>query len=252
MNRRASLSAAAVVLGLILVLVAVTQLHHDRATPTDFAVPPPTHPATSTPATFTPATSTPAARTKQPTHTVAPSHSTRPTDTAAPLNSATPSPTVAPTYADPSGAAPAVPVSLSLPSLDVRATVRQVVTTDGVLGVPDNIDDVGWWTGSVRPGSAAGSTVIDGHVDSAVTGTGALFHLAQLQAGDPVTLTDSAGVLRHYRVYQRQVFVKHDGLPADLFSTTGTPRLVMITCGGPFDSATRNYLDNIVVFAAPV
>lgn len=90
------------------------------------------------------------------------------------------------------------------------------------------------------------------HVDSAVTGTGALFHLAQLQAGDPVTITDAAGVLRRYRVYQRQVLIKQGGLPADLFTTTGAPRLVMITCGGPFDRATSSYLDNVVVFAAPV
>ncbi len=123
---------------------------------------------------------------------------------------------------------------------------------NGVLGVPENIAEVGWWTGSVRPGSAAGSTVIDGHVDSAVIGTGALFHLAQLQAGDPVTISDAAGVLRRYRVYRRQVLIKHGGLPADLFTTTGAPRLVMITCGGPFDRATRSYLDNVVVFAAPV
>jgi len=26
---------------------------------------------------------------------------------------------------------------------------------------------------------------------------------------------------------------------------------VLITCGGPFDSATGNYLDNIVAFARP-
>ena len=217
MTRRTVFSAAAMVLGLVLVVVAVTQLHHDRRTPANFAVPAPSATATR---------SVPAS-----------SRSAKPTPARTPARTAP---------------APAVPVTLALPSLAVQATVRQVVTTNGVLGVPDNIADVGWWTGSVRPGSAAGSTVIDGHVDSAVTGTGALFHLAQLQAGDPVTLTDAAGVLRHYRVYQRQVFVKHDGLPADLFTTTGAPRLVMITCGGPFDRATRNYLDNIVVFAAPV
>lgn len=211
-RRRTAFSAAAVAVGFVLVIVAFTQLHHDRRTPANFAVPAPTVSHSATP------------RVSSPT----PASSAKPT------------------------AAPPAPVTLSLPALNVRATVRQVVTTNGVLGVPDNIADVGWWTGGARPGSTAGSTVIDGHVDSAVTGTGTLFHLSQLQAGDPVTITDAAGVLRHYRVYQRQVFLKHDGLPADLFTTAGTPRLVMITCGGPFDRATRNYLDNVVVFAAPV
>ena len=218
------LSMAAMVLGLSLVTLAITELHHDRRTPTNFAVP--VH--------FSSALALPG----MPTHAAAQAHSAMATRS---VPSVTPTPTE-----------PAVPATLSLPSLQVQATVRQVVTTNGVLGVPDNIADVGWWTGSVRPGSAAGSTVIDGHVDAAVTGTGALFHLAQLQAGDPVTVTDAAGVRWHYRVYQRHVYVKHNGLPADLFTTIGAPRLIMITCGGPFDRATRSYLDNIVVFASPV
>jgi hypothetical protein len=29
-------------------------------------------------------------------------------------------------------------------------------------------------------------------------------------------------------------------------------RLVLVTCGGPFDASTGNYLDNIVAFAVPV
>jgi hypothetical protein len=47
------------------------------------------------------------------------------------------------------------------------------------------------------------------------------------------------------------VYVKADGLPPELFSAGGAPRLVLITCGGPFDPTTGSYLDNIVVFAAP-
>ena len=43
---------------------------------------------------------------------------------------------------------------------------------------------------------------------------------------------------------------KHQGLPAALFSTTAPARLVLVTCGGPFNAAARSYQDNIVVFAA--
>jgi Sortase domain len=160
--------------------------------------------------------------------------------------------------AAPSSPKPAVPVMgagppgwLVLPTLGVRAHIRNVVTTDGVLGVPDNPAEVGWWTGSVPAGSSTGSTVIDGHVDSAVTGTGALFHLTDLAAGDPISVTTATGLVVRYRVTGRRVYVKHQGLPADLFATSGPPRLVLITCGGPFDSTTRNYQDNIVIFATP-
>jgi hypothetical protein len=39
-------------------------------------------------------------------------------------------------------------------------------------------------------------------------------------------------------------------VPAALFTGTG-PRLVIMTCGGPFDSATHHYDDNVVVYASP-
>lgn len=32
----------------------------------------------------------------------------------------------------------------------------------------------------------------------------------------------------------------------------GSPRLTLITCGGPFDAEARHYRDNIVVTAVPV
>jgi len=147
------------------------------------------------------------------------------------------------------GAGP--PVRLDVPTLGVRAHVQDVVTTDGVLGVPDNPAEVGWWTGSAPAGSSAGSTVIDGHVDSALTGPGALFHLTDLAAGDPISVTTATGLVVRYRVTGRRVFDKHQGLPADLFVTTGPPRLVLITCGGPFDSTARSYQDNIVIFGTP-
>jgi hypothetical protein len=143
------------------------------------------------------------------------------------------------------------PVKLSLPTVNVRAEILPVVTTDGALGVPTDPSDVGWWTGSVRPGSAAGSVVLDGHVDSAVLGVGVLSHLSQLKANDLVTVQTADGVSHAYRVYSRQSFVKHEGLPAGLFAATGPARLVLITCGGSFDQTTRSYEDNIVVFAVP-
>jgi hypothetical protein len=40
-------------------------------------------------------------------------------------------------------------------------------------------------------------------------------------------------------------------LPPSLFDTAGPPRLALVTCGGPFDSATGHYLDNIIVWAVP-
>jgi len=99
--------------------------------------------------------------------------------------------------------------------------------------------------GDTPPGSPTGSTVIDGHIDSAAAGAGALFHLAQLNPGQPITITTTTGVVITYRVQARRVYPKAEGLPADLFAQTGPARLVLISCGGTFDTTNRSYDDNL-------
>jgi len=94
--------------------------------------------------------------------------------------------------------------------------------------------------------------VIDGHVDSARSGPGALFHLADLNAGDPVTITTEQASTIGYRVTERHIYRKTGGLPAQLLPHTGPPRLVLITCAGPFDDTERSYEGNIAVFAIPI
>jgi hypothetical protein len=153
--------------------------------------------------------------------------------------------------ATPARGLPAAPALLTIPALQVRAEVVPVGVTGGILDVPAAPAQVGWWSASARAGSATGSVVIDGHVDSAATGPGALFRLADLNLGDRLVVTTTTAARRSYLVTGRRVYLKTDGLPADLFATDGSPRLVLITCGGPFDRAAGSYLDNIVVFAAP-
>ena len=40
-------------------------------------------------------------------------------------------------------------------------------------------------------------------------------------------------------------------LPREVLRARGVPRLVLITCGGPFDQVRRSYRDNLVVYAVP-
>jgi sortase family protein len=144
---------------------------------------------------------------------------------------------------------PARPVSIAIAALQVQAPTEQVRTTDGTLGVPDNPSHVGWWIGSALPGAASGTVVIDGHVDSAVAGPGALFHIADLRTGDQIAVTTERDQQVHYAVEARRVLSKDNPLPAEFFANTGPPRLVLISCGGPFDRQTLSYEDNIVVVA---
>jgi hypothetical protein len=101
------------------------------------------------------------------------------------------------------------------------------------------------------PGQPAGATVLVGHIDSIASGPGALFRLADLRPGAVVSLT-AAGRTWRYAVQALRAYPKAS-LPAGVvFGQRVTPRLVIVSCGGPFDSTTGHYLDNIVAYAIPV
>ena len=131
----------------------------------------------------------------------------------------------------------------------VDAAIRRVHLVGHELQVPHDPRLVGWWTGSAAPGDRQGTVVIVGHVNYAGV-TGALAVLPSLRPGEAVSIAESRQAVR-YRVAAVRTYPKTTGIPDSVFAQTGSPRLVLITCGGPFDRATGNYLDNIVAFARP-
>jgi Sortase domain len=145
----------------------------------------------------------------------------------------------------------AVPVRLRIAAIGVNAAVVPVGTAaDGTLGIPASPSVVGWWAGGGSPGQASGATVLVGHVDSAAQGPGALFKLQQRRPGAAVTVA-AGGRAWRYVVRAVRAYAKARLPSAAVFGQRVTPRLVIITCGGPFDAATGHYLDNIVAWAAP-
>lgn len=144
------------------------------------------------------------------------------------------------------------PVELALPARDVRAPVVAVATgPGGALVVPDPPSTVGWWSPSALAGSATGTTVLAGHVDSRAGGLGALAVLRHVVAGEEIVLLGADGRTVGYRATDRRQYAKAE-LPPEVFAAGGPPRLVLITCGGAFDRRTRHYTDNVVVFAEPL
>lgn len=143
----------------------------------------------------------------------------------------------------------ATPTSIHIPALGVNAPITPVeVRPDGELAVPDDPRLVGWWQLGAHP-DEPGAVVIAGHVDTAHDGPGALFRLARARAGQPLTVQTNLGP-RRYVVTDVHHYAKAD-LPAHTFTATGPPHLILITCGGTFNTLTRQYADNIVVDAAP-
>ena len=152
---------------------------------------------------------------------------------------------------DDAGAGP--PMAIALPSVDVTALVVPVGVSHRNLQVPDNATQVGWWVSSAVAGARTGSVIIDGHVDTEHGGLGALYRMGigDLRVGDRIMLTTMFDRQVSYLIYAQDLYPKAAGLPADVLSQSREPRLVLITCGGPFDFTSRNYEDNVVVYARP-
>ncbi|QXG74488.1 class F sortase [Modestobacter sp. L9-4] len=151
-------------------------------------------------------------------------------------------------------AVPAVvpPVRLSVPARGIDAPVDPVgVEPAGEMTLPEDVDRVGWYRFGPTPGAAEGAAVVAGHVDDAEQGLGALAPLRETQPGDEVVVEAADGSTTRWTVTSRETIDK-PGVPlGDLFARTGAPRLVLITCGGPFDAELRSYRDNVVVVAEP-
>ncbi len=135
--------------------------------------------------------------------------------------------------------------SVQIPSLQVAASAEPESVTAGALGVPADPADVGWW----MPSTA--ELVIDGHVDMEGVGPGALYEVRNLRPGATVAVR-TAGGLEHWKIDGVRTYQK-GRLPAGLFHWQGAQaRLVIITCGGPFDYATHHYYDNVVAYGVPL
>lgn len=127
---------------------------------------------------------------------------------------------------------------LQIEALRVDASVSQIFSSARELLPPADPHVVGWWAGSMLPGSIRGATVLTGHVDTAADGLGALYALDKVRPGMVVRLSGTDGVAS-YRIASLASYPKTTGLPPALFTTTGTARLVLISCGGSFDTITR-------------
>ncbi len=126
------------------------------------------------------------------------------------------------------------------------------VDSEGVMEIPEDVGDVGWYRFGPAPGASTGSAVLTGHVDDYRQGVGVFGRIGELGPGDAIKVTDESGVTREFTVVAREEWSK-DQVPLDrLFDRGGKSRLVLITCGGSFNESTLGYDDNIAVTAVPV
>lgn len=151
---------------------------------------------------------------------------------------------------------PIDPNRIVIPKLKAVAPIVPVATTsDGELDVPINPKKVGWWRYGAKPGATKGTAILAGHVNYAgVSGT--MAHIGKLSPGDEVdvfgTQNANSKTEVHFRVTGVRTYHKTRLPYKQIFDQGSVGRIVIVTCGGPFDASTGNYLDNIVVYAVPI
>lgn len=144
------------------------------------------------------------------------------------------------------------PVRIVLPELSIDMTVEaEGLDQNGAMALPDNASTAGWYQFGPGMNSDMGATVIAAHIDSRHDGIGPFSRLKDAAMGSTITVAGSDGTSLEYTVTEMRSVGKIDAPMAEVFDRSGPPRLVLVTCGGTFDSRTGHYLDNILLTATP-
>lgn len=144
------------------------------------------------------------------------------------------------------------PVELTVPAIGVTTSIMNLgLNPDSTVQIPPlgRKSVAGWYQFSPTPGSA-GASVILGHVDSAVYGAGVFYRLGALNPGDEVDVRRQDRTIAVFRVDRVAEYPKTQFPTALVYGQTSYSALRLVTCGGSFDSGTRNYRDNIIAFAS--
>ncbi|GAC1381708.1 MAG: hypothetical protein NVSMB43_22850 [Pseudarthrobacter sp.] len=143
-----------------------------------------------------------------------------------------------------------IPVRVEVPSIGVDAALTplgkqangEVQTPSGEPGSPG-----GWYQDSPTPGQT-GSAVILGHVNATNSDVCLFYRLHELAPGQTITVTRADHTAAVFTVDKVDVYHKSTFPTVKVYQNADGPEVRLITCGG-FNPATREYLDNTVVYA---
>jgi hypothetical protein len=142
----------------------------------------------------------------------------------------------------------APPAQLLIPALNVHRAVETVgADRSGVMNLPVNAWNAGWYKGGPIPG-APGDAVIEGH--AGYPDQPMIFgRLGKLHAGDQIIVVLSDGSRRLFLV-DSMATVPVGSAPPGMAEPYGPPRLTLITCTGHFDQNSYSYSSRLVLEAS--
>ncbi|GAA2928989.1 hypothetical protein GCM10020221_26010 [Streptomyces thioluteus] len=137
--------------------------------------------------------------------------------------------------------------------MGLRAPIEgRGLTREGAAEPPpyDRADTVAWYRGGPQPGSP-GAAVLVGHVDTD-RAPAVFYELGGLKRGETVSVDRADGSTAEFTVDDVTVFGKDHFDAGRVYGphTAGRAELRLITCGGDYDRARRQYSANVVVSAA--
>jgi LPXTG-site transpeptidase (sortase) family protein len=137
------------------------------------------------------------------------------------------------------------PVRISIPKIQVNASIERVPISNGVMEVPVNAWNVGWYPSVSRPGEWT-NVVMSAHRDWWNLGPVVFWNLDKVVPGDKIYVTGPDGTGFTYRVYDS--YLVSGGINANvLIEDTGFESLTLITCAGAFNGI--EYEERLIVRA---
>ncbi|MBR2726106.1 class F sortase [Candidatus Saccharibacteria bacterium] len=141
--------------------------------------------------------------------------------------------------------APDRPRYLMIEKLGIaRSRVIPVGSANGEMGTPNNIFDVGWYTGSGKPGQGK-TMIIDGH-NGGPHVLGVFKALPSLAAGDIIQVERGDGQLFRYKVVENKEvpLAEADAYMhvAAISPESGKESVTLISCTGEWSQAQGTYL----------
>ena len=143
---------------------------------------------------------------------------------------------------------PSQPTSIKIEKVGIDAPITAVdLNSDGSLAVPSDPSATGWYDKSPTPGEI-GPAVIDGHVDY-INDIAVFWRLREITPGDIIEIDRADNSKVKFVVNDLKQFPQDNFPTNEVYGNIGYAGLRLITCGGVFNTSTRHYSDNTVVFA---
>ena len=115
------------------------------------------------------------------------------------------------------------------------------------MATPEDPWNTAWYAPGARPGQR-GNAAIAGHVDYAGIGPVVFWDLSKLAVGAEVLVVTDSGQTLRFTVRGGEHYRPANAPLQEIFGATNNVNLNLITCGGTFDPATREYDQRYVVF----